>query len=185
MSPRGDSDVATGDAGPAVGAAAVGSAGVSDADLVERFSHVTVDRDTAAFYRGWLEHELRLNRCNDCGHWAQPPRPMCPSCWSTSVSAQPVTGRGTVHLLMHVHQGPAAPGVDYMAGPYPVVTVELEEQVGLRLTSTVIGCPSSEVTIGMPVELDWIDRYGAPFPVFRPAARASSGDPVAVATDGA
>ena len=69
---------------------------------------------------------------------------------------------------MRLHQGPPAPGVDYAAGPYPVVTVELDEQPGLRYTSTVVNCPADEVAIGMPVQLTWIDRNGAPFPVFEP-----------------
>jgi uncharacterized OB-fold protein len=142
---------------------------ISDADLVARFAYLQVDRDKRDFYRGWLAHELRMNRCDDCGRWHNPPRPMCPSCWSWNVTATPVSGRGTVHLLMLLHQGPPAPGVDYSAGPYPVVTVELEEQEALRYTSTVIGCDPADVAIGMPVQLTWIERHGAPFPVFEPA----------------
>jgi hypothetical protein len=146
---------------------------LSDVELVDRLAHVNVERDSADFYRGWLEQELRLNRCADCGRWHHPPRPMCPSCWSWNVVATPVAGRGTVHLLILLHQGPPAPGVDYASGPYPVATVELEEQQGLRYTSTIIDCPVDELAIGMPVELAWIDRHGAPFPVFRPAAKGS------------
>jgi hypothetical protein len=55
-----------------------------------------------------------------------------------------------------------------------VVTVELEEQEGLRYTSTVVHCPPDEITIDMPVRLTWIDRYGAPFPVFEPAGARSA-----------
>ncbi len=147
---------------------------LTDVELVERLGHVVVDRDNADFYRGWLDEDLRLNRCADCGRWHHPPRPMCPSCWSWNVVPTPVSGRGTVHLLIRLHQGPPAPGVDYAAAPYPVVTVELEEQVGLRFTSTVIDCPPDNIAIGMPVELTWIDRHGSPFPVFRPRASSSS-----------
>ncbi len=142
---------------------------LTDTALVDRFASYKVDRDNAAFYRGWLAHELRINRCADCGHWHQPPRPMCPKCWSWNVVPTAVSGRGRVHLLMRLHQGPSAPGVDYSAGPYPVVTVELEEQVALRYTSTVVNCDPTTIAIDMPVQLAWIDRYGAPFPVFEPA----------------
>jgi hypothetical protein len=69
---------------------------------------------------------------------------------------------------MFLRQGAPAPGVDYEKGPHPVVTVELEEQAGLRFTSTVVDTPLAEIRIGLPVELVWIDRYGAPFPAFRP-----------------
>jgi uncharacterized OB-fold protein len=142
---------------------------ISDADLVKRFSYQQVDRDNRDFYRGWLARELRMNRCTDCGRWHHPPRPMCPACWSWNVAPTPVSGRGTVHLLMQLHQGPPAPGVDYSKGPYPVVTVELEEQPALRYTSTVVNCDPSDIAIGMPVQLTWIERHGAPFPVFEPA----------------
>ena len=32
-----------------------------------------------------------------------------------------------------------------------------------------------DVVIGLPVELTWIERYGAPFPVFRPSALERAG----------
>jgi len=144
---------------------------LSDNDLVARFAHMAVERDSADLYRGWLAHELRLNRCSTCRRWHHPPRPMCPSCWSWDVAAEPVSGDGHIHLLMLLHQGPAAPDVDYASGPYPVATVELCEQEGLRFTSTVRNCAVDKLAIGMPVELAWIDRYGAPFPVFQPSAR--------------
>jgi uncharacterized OB-fold protein len=79
------------------------------------------------------------------------------------------SGRGTVHLLVRLHQGPRAPGVDY-SKPLPVVAVELAEQVGLRYTSSIVNCEPEDVHIDMPVTLTWIERYGAPFPVFEPAA---------------
>ena len=142
---------------------------ITDDALVERFSHMMVDRNNAGLVRGWLAHELRMNRCADCGHWHHPPRPLCPACWSWSVSPTAVSGLGRVHLLMRLHQGPPAPGVDYAKGPYPVVTVELDEQPNLRFTSTVINSASDKIAIGMRVKLAWIERHGAPFPVFEPA----------------
>ena len=78
-----------------------------------------------------------------------------------------VSGRGTIHLLMVLHQGPPATGVDYGSG-HPVVTVELDEQPALRFTSTVTpDFPADQLRIGAPVTLDWIYRDGAPMPVFR------------------
>jgi uncharacterized OB-fold protein len=142
---------------------------LSDAELVERFRAVPVDRDNQDFYRGWLDHELRMTRCADCGRWQHPPRPMCPACWSWNMVSTPVSGRGTVHLLMRLHQGPPLAGVDYAVAPHPVAVVELDEQVGLRITSTVVNCAPDDVAIGMPVEVAWIDRDGVPYPAFEPA----------------
>lgn len=140
-------------------------------DLVERLPHLPVDRDTAQHYLGYLRRELVLNRCADCARWHHPMRPMCPACWSWNVAPTPVSGRGTVYLVTLLHQGPPAEGVDDAKGPHPVVTVELEEQPGLRFTSTIVGCDAHDVRIGMPVELAWIERNGSPYPAFRPALR--------------
>jgi uncharacterized protein len=110
-----------------------------------------------------------MNRCADCARWHHPPQPVCPECWSVDVTPTEVSGQGSVHLLIRLHQGPPAAGVDYAAGPYPVVVVELEEQSGLRYTSTMVNYDAAHLRIGVPVELTWIDRSGTPFPVFQPA----------------
>jgi uncharacterized OB-fold protein len=138
----------------------------TDAEMLRRFAAHTVTRDSAAHYRGRLEHRLLINRCADCGTWHHPPKPVCPSCWSPAVVPTEVAGTGTIHLLIFLHQGPPAPGVDYST-PYPVVAVELDEQTGLRFSATVVGSPNAEIEIGRRVRLDWIDRKGEPVPVFR------------------
>ena len=75
-------------------------------------------------------------------------------------------------MAVFLHQGPPAEGVDYST-PYPVVTVDLDEQPGLRFSSTVVGSPNEGIQIGRRVELDWITREGAPMPVFRLAEHQS------------
>jgi uncharacterized protein len=150
-------------------------ASIPDAELVDRLPGILVDGDNKDYYRGWLERQLVLNRCEDCGRWHHPPKPVCPECWSDRVRPSPVSGRGTVHLLVWLRQGPPADGVDYST-PHPVVTVELEEQTGLRFTSTVVDAAMDELAIGDTVELTWIERNGEPFPAFTrtssaPAAR--------------
>lgn len=134
--------------------------------MLDTFADYGVDRDNAAHFRGRLEHRLLINRCAACGLWHHPPRPVCPGCWSTQVSAQPVSGNGTIYLAVFLHQGPPAHGVDY-GTPYPLVTVELDEQPGLRFTATVTGAANDDVAIDERVHLDWIDRGGVPVPAFR------------------
>lgn len=142
---------------------------ITDAELLGRFPDTWINHDNKEFYRGWLGQRLLLNRCGDCGYWQHPPKPVCRACWSDNVHATEVSGQGAVHLLIRLHQGPPAPGVDY-AQPLPVATVELAEQEGLRYTSTVINCPPGQLRIGLPVRLTWTERYGAPYPVFEPLA---------------
>ncbi len=53
-----------------------------------------------------------------------------------------------------------------MSYPYPVVTVDLDEQSGLRFTSTVVHADPSAVVIGARVHLQWCTPDRAPMPVF-------------------
>lgn len=138
---------------------------VSDDELVERFPGEPITHDNAAHYRGRLRRELLVNRCGGCQRWHAPPKPICPDCWSSQVSAEPVSGDGEIFMAILLHRGPPAPGVDYRV-PYPVVAVELAEQEGLRFTSTVVGADNEEIKIGAPVRLAWVERAGSPMPVF-------------------
>ncbi|WP_375487979.1 Zn-ribbon domain-containing OB-fold protein [uncultured Mycobacterium sp.] len=138
---------------------------ISDGELVERFAGQPITHDNAEHYRGRLRRQLLMNRCQACGRWHAPPKPVCPQCWSFDVTATAVRGEGTIFMAIFLHQGPPAPGVDYTV-PYPVVTVELDEQTGLRFTSTVVGAHKRDIAIGKRVRLGWIERAGAPLPVF-------------------
>lgn len=138
---------------------------VDDAALIELFPGEAVTHDNAAHYRGRLDQTLLMNRCTGCRHWHAPPKPVCPRCWSSSLMPEPVRGSGTIYLLTWLHQGPAAPGVTYDP-PYPVVTVDLDEQPGLRFTSTIVDADSAAVRIGSRVHLTWRTLDRAPMPVF-------------------
>ena len=139
----------------------------ADEALLAAFPGAPIDHDTKAYYRGLLARTLLINRCQDCGTWHFPPRPVCASCWSRRVVATEVSGRGVIHLLMVLHQGP---GIDPQT-PQPVATVELEEQPGLRVSTTIVNASREELHIGMPVELTWIEDGGHPSPAFQPVRR--------------
>jgi uncharacterized OB-fold protein len=137
----------------------------SDEELVAYFPGEPITHDNACHYRGRLRRELLMNRCEDCRYWHAPAKPVCPRCWSNRVSALAVAGTGTIFLVTFLHHGPAAPGVDYST-PYPVVTVELDEQPGLRFTSTVVDADPADITIGSRVHVGWHTKHRAPMPVF-------------------
>jgi uncharacterized OB-fold protein len=140
---------------------------ISDADVLQRFPSAWVDRDTVDLFRGFLEHKLLINKCDDCSKWYQPPWPICPHCGSHSVTATEVSGKGTVFTYTILHTG-GSRGVDYVAG-HPVAVIELAEQPGLRITATIVDCAKEDIRIEMPVELTWIERNGDPIPAFRPS----------------
>lgn len=135
--------------------------------VFERFPRVRLDQINIEYYRGLLLHELRAGWCPGCERWHTPLRPICPSCWSTEVVARPVHGTGTIHLLTRLHQGP--PIVDYTT-PWPLASIELAEQPGLRVVAPLVDTPAALQRIGQPAELTWIERDGAPWPAFRVVA---------------
>lgn len=145
---------------------------VSDEELLERLPGLPIDHDTKEFYRGWLDRKVLINRCNSCSRLHHPPRALCPDCWSGDIGQVEVSGTGVIHLLIWLHQGPPAPDVDY-SQPYPVATVELTEQEGLRLSGTVVG--GGDIQIGMPVRLIWRERYDSPMPAFELDQKGGAG----------
>src|SRR3974390_979732 len=107
----------------------------------------------APFWESVRSHELRLQRCADCGRYRFIPMELCPSCHSAAASWSAVSGRGTVYTYTVVHR---APTPAYQAeAPYVIAQVELEE--GPRITSTLVGTAPEAGAVGMPVEVVFED----------------------------
>jgi uncharacterized OB-fold protein len=141
----------------------------SDEEVFAKFPKVLIDQDNIEHYRAMLDRRLVINRCDDCGYWIYPHRPMCPKCWSVRITPTEVSGKGKVFMLTRLHQGRPIPGVDYST-PHLAVAIELEERDGLRYLSTVVNCKDEDVYLGMPVEMTWTERNGVPARVFPPRA---------------
>ncbi len=105
------------------------------------------------FWDATRRHELRLQRCGDCGRFRYPPAPVCPGCLSETTEWAPVSGRGTVSTWVVFHRRYFDAFADDI--PYNVVQVQLDE--GPRLTANLVGVPNDEITIGMPVEVVFDD----------------------------
>lgn len=148
---------------------------VDDRRLFELLPHAPLDHDNAEHYRGLLDERLLLNRCRGCGYWHHPPLPRCPACRGVALEATEVAGTGTVFLATVMHQGPPAEGVDYAAAPHPVVTVELDEQPGLRFTAAYAAGPNDHPAIGERVRLVWGRRHGLPLATFAPVPHEGRG----------
>lgn len=106
------------------------------------------DADTAFFWEGARAGRLLILRCRDCGTYIHLPKPACRACGGSNLAPEPVSGRGVVHTYTVTH----APVAGFTP-PFAVVLVELVEQVGLRLVSSLVDVPPDEVRIGMPVEV--------------------------------
>ena len=113
--------------------------------------------DMPEFHRPFWEalkaHELRVQKCDDCGTLRYVPKEICPRCGSQACSWTQVSGRGRVYTYTVIHRGPTPA---YQAdAPYVIAHVELDE--GPRVISNLIGCDSADVRIGMPVEVVYED----------------------------
>lgn len=109
--------------------------------------------DNRPFWEAVRRHELRLQRCMDCGSFWYPPGPVCPDCLSERFEWRRVSGRGTISSWVVFHKVYFPAFADEV--PYAVVQVALEE--GPRLISNLIGVPREEIAIGMPVEVVFDD----------------------------
>ncbi|HEV8208102.1 MAG TPA: bifunctional MaoC family dehydratase N-terminal/OB-fold nucleic acid binding domain-containing protein [Acidimicrobiia bacterium] len=121
-------------------------------------------QDNAFWFEGARQHRLLIQRCKQCGTLRHPPRPMCSECRSYEWDVVDASGRGTVYSFV-VNHYPQVPAFDY---PLAVGLIELEE--GTRLVANVIGVDPSDIQVGMPVEVEWVDHDpDLSLPAFRPS----------------
>jgi len=123
-----------------------------------------LDDDNRFFWTSGADGQLRFLRCTDCGFYLHPPLPSCPRCASTNIAPSAVSGRGTVHSFT-INVQPW----DGSTEPWAIILVELDEQVGLRLTSNIVKCANDDVHIGMPVQVSFEQHDDVYFPLFEPA----------------
>jgi uncharacterized OB-fold protein len=125
-----------------------------------------ITRDSAAFWTGGADGELRIYRCRSCQRYFHPPVGVCYRCRSRDVAPEAVSGQATVATYTINHHpwfGDAFPV------PYALAIVELAEDPEVRLTTQIVDCPIEDVRIGLAVEVDFEQHEDVWVPVFRPA----------------
>jgi uncharacterized OB-fold protein/acyl dehydratase len=111
-----------------------------------------INRDNQFWFEAAKGHRLVIQRCASCKVLRHPPRPRCDTCGSYEWDALEASGRGTVYSFV-VNHYPQVPAFDY---PLAVGLIELEE--GTRLVANIVGIEPSEITVGMPVEVEFVDH---------------------------
>lgn len=119
-------------------------------------------QDSAFFWDGLEEGELRIQRCGGCGALRHPPRPMCPQCNSLAWDHVVASGRGEVYSFV-VHHHPPVPGREM---PFVVALVELEE--GTRIVGNVVDVEPGDVHVGLPLEVTFVHDGTRTLPQWRP-----------------
>lgn len=127
----------------------------------------TPNPETAPFWAGCAEGELRLQHCADCQHVQFPPRRLCSGCFGQNVEWRTASGRGTVRSWSTVRM-PGAPGFEAEV-PFLSVLVALEE--GPTMLSVLRECAEEEVDFDLPVEVIFEQRSDTMFvPYFKPSS---------------
>ena len=128
--------------------------------------------ETAPFWTGGAEGELRLPRCTRCEVLLHPSQVVCPTCLDSELAWTAVEGRAVV-VGCTVNLQVWMPG--YLP-PYSVAIVELVAAPGVRLTTNIVGCPPDDVHVGMGVRVTFVQQADVWFPLFEP----DDGPPVTV-----
>jgi len=126
---------------------------------VEGFLLPAGDEDGAFFWAGTAQGELRIQKCNACGHLRHPPRPMCPVCHSVDRGFAVMSGRGTLWSYVVPHPPLLAPYSEL--APYNVIVVELEENHNIRFVGNLVSgadgalneIDPETIRIGEPVQV--------------------------------
>ena len=126
-----------------------------------------VNPDTQPFWDGCKEHELRFQKCMDCGHVRWPPSMICPECHAALTEWITAGGKGAVYTYAVYHRAFHPAFKDDL--PYVAAIVELEE--GPHLLTNIIGCKPEAVRCDMPVKVAWEDVTDEfSLPKFKPAS---------------
>jgi uncharacterized OB-fold protein len=133
--------------------------------MPERLAPVLNERNTP-FWTGGAHGELLIAHCQTCGWWLHPPLPVCRRCRGRDIRPEAVSGLGTVWSYT-VNRYEWSPG---LTPPYVIAEVELVEQEGLRLLTSIVDrdFEADGVSIGMAVRVQFEQAGDAWVPVFCP-----------------
>ena len=109
--------------------------------------------DDRNFWEGCRKHELRFQKCTNCGFVRWPASILCPECHSASTQWILASGKGKIYTFA-VHHRAYHPGFQNEV-PYVTAVIELEE--GPHFLSNIIGCKTSDVRCEMSVAVVWED----------------------------
>lgn len=127
--------------------------------------------DNEFFWTSGADGRLRFLRCTTCRYIVHPPGPICPRCYTKTLTPEAVSGRGTVASWTVNHQ----PWIPTFDPPYVVGLVEIDEQPDVRLMTNIVGCEPDDVHIGMAVQVRFEEYDDVWLPLFEPV-KGASGD---------
>jgi len=125
----------------------------------------TISGETKPYWDNCRRGRLLIQKCDSCGEYQFYPRGICANCWSNDIQWITSSGKGTVWASTVTYQN-GTPGFAEDV-PYVLALVELEE--GVRMFTNIVECDPRSVTIGMPVEVTFIQATNQiSVPYFKP-----------------
>ena len=130
----------------------------------------TVVGETKPFWDSCRQGKLLIQKCDRCAEYQFYPRGFCSNCWSNDIRWVQSSGKGTVWTFTITYQN-RTPGFD--SAPYVLALVELEE--GVKMFTNIVECDPPQVSIGMPVEVSFVQASDQiTIPYFKPASPSAS-----------
>lgn len=122
--------------------------------------------DDAPFWEACRRHELRFQRCRDCGRFRHPPAPRCKYCASEHTEWEQPPGEPVLFSFTVVHH--AADASFGQSVPYNIAIVNYPDADDVRLISNVVDARPEQLRIDAPLALVWEDAgNGTPLPRYR------------------
>ena len=123
--------------------------------------------DTKPFWEATRNRELRFQVCEETGEVVFYPRAHSPSSLNATLTWKTSKGEGEIYTFSVVRQ--SYHPFFRSRVPYAVAWIDLDE--GFRLLSNVVGIddPTTDLTIGQRVVVEWEPHEELAIPLFRPA----------------
>lgn len=121
-----------------------------------------LDSVNRPFWTGGAEGVLKIMRCQDCGTFLHPPRPVCRVCLSENVAPEAVPGTGVVDTFTLNYQK-WRPDMEV---PFVIARIALDGAPGVFITSNVVNCPPESVDIGDRVRVTFLEQDDVHIPLF-------------------
>ena len=124
-----------------------------------------IDDDNREYWEYCKKHELRMQKCQNCGYIRFPPSLICPQCHSMDTDWIKLRGKGKIYSFV-IYRTPYHPSYTDDI-PYTVAIIQLDE--GPRMESNITDCKVEDIRIDMPVEVYFDDVTGeVSLPKFKP-----------------
>jgi len=128
----------------------------------------TSEADTGEFWAATKDQMLKYQQCQHCQQVVFYPRSHCTGCVEGELVWKEASGEGTLYSFSVVRQSYHPYWREHV--PYAVAWVDLDE--GPRMLTNITGVedPTTELTCGQRVMVEWEIHEEVSIPLFRPVS---------------